>query len=152
MIEAMQAPQAPRTPMPTRQQIQASPAPWLIAITLLSAVQTTASSPGWAQMSPVCERNGKREYCALTPIPAATTTSQVVDLIMFADDRVYRVERDLQSCRKISPNVETCNARITAPPAGSRSIPALYRATYFEGGVKHDYSGRGIRIGYRVAD
>lgn len=129
-----------------------TPLPALLTTTLLSTTLALAALPALAQMSPVCERNGRRDYCALTPVPGSTNARQVVDLIMFADNSVYRVERSLQSCRRVSEKVETCSARITPPPAGSASIPAVFRSTYFEGGVKHEVIARGIRLSYNVAD
>jgi hypothetical protein len=152
MIESVLEPQAPSPSMPTPQQTWTNPAPVLAALALFTALLPLANLPASAQMSPVCQRNGKRDYCALTPVPAASNARQVVDVIMFADDRVYRVERDLQSCRRISETVETCNARITSPPGRTQSLPAMYRATYFEGGVKHEYISRGLRLTYHVAD
>lgn len=128
-----------------------APLPALLT-TLLTTTLALAALPALAQMSPVCERNGRRDYCALTPVPGSTNARQVVDLIMFADNSVYRVERNLESCRKISERVETCNARISKPPGAAQSIPATYRATTFEGGVKHEYIGKGIRLSYSYAD
>jgi len=123
-----------------------------LATILFSTLLALAAVPVQAQLSPVCERNGRRDYCALTPVAASTNARQVSDLIMFADNTVVQVFRNLESCKKISEMVETCNARITRRTGGSQSIPATYRATFFEGGVKHEYISKGLRITYHVAD
>ena len=105
-----------------------------------------------AQLSPNCERNGKRDYCAITPVAGATNLKQSFDMIMFADNTVYEVSRNLDSCKKVAPNIETCNAKIITPPGNPKPIPAFYRRTFYEGGVKQEYVGKGIRIMYIYVD
>jgi hypothetical protein len=105
-----------------------------------------------AQLSPNCERNGKRDYCAITPVAGATNLKQAFDMIMFADNTVYEVLRNQDSCKKVAPNIETCNAKIITPPGNPKSIPAFYRRTFYEGGVKQEYVGRGIHIMYVYVD
>ncbi len=105
-----------------------------------------------AQLSPNCERNGKRDFCAITPVAGATSLRQVFDMIMFADNTVYEVQRNEESCRKVAPSVETCNAKIITPPGSSKPIPAFYRRTFYEGGVKQEYVGKGIHITYFYVD
>jgi len=105
-----------------------------------------------AQLSPNCERNGKRDYCAITPVAGATNLKQSFDMIMFADNVVYEVSRNLESCKKVAPNIETCNAKIITPPGNPKPIPAFYRRTFYEGGVKQEYVGKGIHIMYVYVD
>lgn len=111
-----------------------------------------AAIPAGAQLSPNCERNGRRDHCALTPVAGATTEKQGFDMIMFADHTVYEVLRNLESCRKISDRVETCNAKIISPPGNPKAIAAYYRRTFFEGGVRHEYVGKGIHLTYHFLD
>ncbi len=76
-----------------------------------------------AQLSPNCERNGKRDYCAITPIAGATTEKRSFDMITFADHTVYEITRNLESCKKISEKVQTCNAKIITPPETLKRYP-----------------------------
>jgi hypothetical protein len=122
---------------------------------LLLALAITAAlfgSDANAQLSPNCERNGKRDYCAITPVAGATNVKQTFDMIMFADGTVYEVLRSERSCKKVAQNIETCNAKIITPPGNPRSIPAFYRRTFYEGGVKQEYVGKGIHIVYLFID
>jgi hypothetical protein len=105
-----------------------------------------------AQLSPNCTRNGRRDYCAITPIAGATNEKQSFDMITFADHTVYEVTRNLESCKKISEKVETCNAKIITPPGNPKTIPAFYRRTFYEGGVKQEYVGKGIHLTYVFLD
>lgn len=103
-----------------------------------------------AQMSPNCERNGRRDYCALTAGTAATPAGQQpVDLIVFADHSVYEVWRDPRTCRTAGA-LTTCDARIQV--RGGRSLPALYRGTAYEGGYRNEYRAPGLRFSYGVLD
>ena len=113
-------------------------------------IATTPSAN--AQLSPNCERNGKRDYCAITPVAGATTEKQSFDMITFADHTVYEVTRNLESCKKASEKIETCNAKIIAPPGNPKPIPAFYRRTFYEGGVKQEYVGKGIHLTYFFLD
>ena len=105
-----------------------------------------------AQLSPNCERNGKRDYCAITPVVGATTERQSFDMVTFADHTVYEVTRNLESCKKISEKLETCNAKIITPPGNAKTIAAYYRRTFYEGGVKQEYVGKGIHLTYFFLD
>ena len=122
------------------------------AIAVLGGYAATALPNANAQLSPNCERNGKRDYCAITPIAGATTEKQSFDMITFADHSVYEITRNLESCKKISEKVQTCNAKIITPPGNAKTIPAFYRGTFYEGGVKHEYVGRGIHLTYFFLD
>lgn len=119
---------------------------------LLGGFSWVAGLDAAAQLSPNCERNGKHDYCAVTPVAGATTETQSFDLITFADHTVYEVTRSLASCKKISENVERCNAKIIAPPGSSKILPAFYRRTFHEGGVKQEYVAQGIHLTYFYLD
>jgi hypothetical protein len=113
------------------------------AVAILGAVVV----PGLAvqaQLSPNCERNGKHDYCAITPVAGATNQKRAFDIIMFADHTAYEVMRNLESCKAISEKIETCDAKIITPPGNAKPIPAFYRRTFYEGGVKQEYGGRGF--------
>jgi hypothetical protein len=69
-------------------------------------------------------------------------------MIMFADNTVYEVLRSQESCKRVAPSIETCDAKIITPPGNLKSIAAFYRRTFYEGGVKQGYVGKGIRITY----
>ena len=73
-------------------------------------------------------------------------------MITFADHTVYEVMRNLDSCKKVSEKVETCNAKIITPPGNQNAIPAFYRRTFYEGGVKQEYVGRRIHLTYFFLD
>lgn len=105
-----------------------------------------------AQYSPNCLRNNQKDYCAITPIAGATTEKQAFDMITFADHTVYEVLRNETSCRNISAQVRTCNAKIINPPGNPKPIHAFYRGTSYEGGYKHEYIGKGIRLTYFFLD
>ncbi len=117
----------------------------------LGLVVLTAAS-AHAQLSPNCERNGRRDYCAITPLAGATNEKQSFDMITFADHTVYEVTRNLESCKKISEKVETCNAKIMTPPGNPKAIAAFYRRTFYEGGVKQEYVGKGVHLTYFFLD
>jgi hypothetical protein len=102
------------------------------------------------QLSPNCLRNGKRDYCALTPIKEATSDKQISDTVVFADHTQYVVLRNETSCKNITDKIRTCNAKITKPQGQTGS--AFYRGTSYEGGYKHEYVGRDIQITYFYLD
>jgi hypothetical protein len=129
-----------------------SRAPLAALLGCFCVITTLPSLQANAQLSPKCERNGKRDYCAITPIAGATTIKQTFDMIMFADDTVYEVIRYNESCRIISDKVETCSARIITPPGNPDPISAIYRRTFYEGGVRQEYIGKGIHITYHFVD
>lgn len=117
----------------------------------IAAAVVLSQAHAKAQLSPNCERNGHHDCCALTPVAAATTNQRSVDKITFADHTVYEVMRNESSCKNASATVRTCNATITAV-GRQPSIPAFYRGTYYEGGYKHEYIGKGIHLTYFYLD
>lgn len=122
------------------------------AVAVMGGYAATALPGADAQLSPNCQRNGKSDYCAITPLAGATNEKQSFDMITFADHTVYEVTRNLESCKKVSEKVETCNAKIITPPRNPKSIPAFYRRTFYEGGVKQEYVGKGIHLTYFFLD
>lgn len=123
-----------------------------IAATLLLLAAGEWLQPARAQLSPNCQRNGRKDYCAITPIAGATTERQAFDMVTFADHTVYEVLRNETSCRQISEAVRTCDAKIITPPGNPQAIPAYYRGTRYEGGYRHEYVGRGVHIVYVFLD
>jgi hypothetical protein len=119
---------------------------------VLGGVLMTTTLIASAQLSPNCERNGKRDYCAITPVAGATTEKRSFDMITYADHTVYEVSRNLESCKKVSEKVETCDATIVTPPRNPKSVRAYYRRTFYEGGVKQEYVGKGIHLTYFFLD
>lgn len=125
--------------------------PLVAAVGILGAVVASGLA-AHAQLSPNCERNGQRDYCAITPVAGATNQKQAFDILMFADHTAYEVMRNLESCKAITEKIETCDAKIITPPGNAKPIPAFYRRTFYEGGVKQEYVGQGIRLAYFYLD
>ena len=119
---------------------------WLARFLALTMV---ALAPAGAQLSPNCERNGRRDYCAVSPMNGIPDkVSQAI--ITFADHSVYEVMRNEASCKNITDKIRTCNAKIVIRPG--QSVPAYYRGTYYEGGYKNEYVGKGIHLTYFYLD
>ena len=128
------------------------PAPLAVTAALVAAGVIASALVARAQLSPNCERNGRRDYCAITPVAGATNEKQAFDMITFADHTVYEVMRNLGSCKAITDKVETCDAKIITPPGNPKALPAFYRRTFYEGGVKQEYVGGGIHLTYFYLD
>ncbi len=126
--------------------------PFHAALAVTAFLLAAGAQPLQAQLSPNCERNGRRDYCAITPVAGATNEKQAFDMITFADHTVYEVMRNLSSCKAISEKVETCDAKIITPPGNPKPVPAYYRRTFYEGGVKQEYVGAGIHLTYFFLD
>jgi len=124
----------------------------LLAAGVLGGVAAGLTSAAMAQYSPNCLRNGKSDYCAITPMESADKKDEVLTAITFADHTAYEVVRNEASCKNTSDKVMTCNARIVAPQGGGKPMPAFYRGTYYEGGYKHEYVGKGIHLTYFFLD
>lgn len=118
----------------------------LITSGVLCGVAAGLTSAVVAQYSPNCERNGKSDDCAITPMERAGNKDEILTAITFSDHTVYEVVRNEASCKNSSEKVMTCNARIIAPRGGEKPIPAFYRGTDYEGGYKHEYVGKGIHL------
>ncbi|MEB3193605.1 MAG: hypothetical protein VKO19_00590 [Cyanobacteriota bacterium] len=119
---------------------------WLAPFLALTMV---ALAPAGAQLSPNCERNGRRDYCAITP-GANTPSHPAQEIITFADHSVYEVMRNEASCRNITDKIRTCHAKIVSRPG--QEIQAFYRGTSYEGGYKNEYVGKGIHLTYFYLD
>jgi hypothetical protein len=124
----------------------------LLAAGVLGGMAAGLTSAAMAQYSPNCLRNGKSDYCAITPMERADKKNEVLTAITFADHTAYEVVRNEASCKNTSDKVMTCNARIVAPQGGGKPMPAFYRGTYYEGGYKHEYVGKGIHLTYFFLD
>lgn len=107
------------------------------------------SAPVQAQYSPNCERNGRRDACAFTAFAGGNSLD--VGVLVFADHRVYGLQRDERSCRDRGP-VRLCKAWILAPPGSSTPIPATYRGTAYEGGYRHDYLSPKLTLRFTYLD
>jgi|688.fasta_scaffold00164_107 hypothetical protein len=116
---------------------------------VLLALLMLAQAPAEAQLSPNCERNGRRDYCAVSPM-ASSPNQQSKEIITFADHSVYEVMRNEASCKNTADKIRTCHAKILVRPG--ESMPAFYRGTYYEGGYKNEYVGKGIHITYFYLD
>lgn len=123
-----------------------------LAALVLLALGWSLMPGALAQYSPNCLRNGKKDFCAITPVPGATTEQQTVELLTFADHAVYELLRNEGSCRKAAEHLRTCDARIITPPGSPQAIPAFYRGTDYEGGYRHEYVGKGIHLIYFFLD
>lgn len=119
--------------------------------TTLTLALSLAPEIACAQFSPNCERNGRRDYCAVT-LDGEGPNGQAVARVTFADHTVYRLVRNEASCKAQSQQVRTCHAKIITPPDHSVAIAAFYRGTAYEGGYRHDYIGRGIQITFTFLD
>ncbi len=105
-----------------------------------------------AQYAPKCQRNGKPEACIITPIKSASNEKQTAERIIFSDHTAYAVIRNELSCKTIATTTRTCHAKIITPPGAPKAIAATYRGTYYEGGYRHAYTGKGIQIVYFYLD
>jgi hypothetical protein len=112
--------------------------------------------PGWGQLSPNCQLNGRPLACAITPgpdgPPAANglpTTSSLT--VMYADGQAFRLVKQEASCRQRGLRSE-CPATITPSNGFGSAVSGTYRGLAYEGGYRNDYSGGGIRIVYFFVD
>lgn len=103
-----------------------------------------------AQFAPLCERNGRRDYCAVTIEPSRGDGVEVWTVV-FADLSRYRLLRYSRRCRQQAPQ-ERCEAAIEGVPGRRGPLSAEYRALRHEGGVSHVYAGAGLRILIPVLD
>ena len=123
----------------------------LLAASALSVLALAAATPAvMAQYSPNCERNGRRDFCAYTPGPDPAGGGLDAGRLVFADQRVYGLQRDERSCRERG-QVRTCRAWILSP-GSDRPIPATYRGTAYEGGYRHEYISTKLRLSYSFLD
>jgi hypothetical protein len=121
----------------------------LIALTLTPI-------PGWGQISPNCQLNGRPLACAITPgpegPPAANglpTTSSLT--VMYADGQAFRLVKQEARCQLRGPRSD-CPATITPRNGFGSAVAATYRGLADEGGYRHEYNGGGIRIVYFFVD
>jgi hypothetical protein len=113
-------------------------------------VATGLVLPSQAQLSPRCERNGKLDYCAVTQSPAKGDPNAVREVVVFANGDTYRIFRSDSACKAITPFQRACDA-IIQPPSGA-PMHAQYIGTYYEGGYRHEYRGKNLKIVYFYMD
>lgn len=106
-------------------------------------------SPARSQYSPNCERNGRRDHCALTPGRAAAGWERLT--VVFADHSVYQLERDDRRCRDKGAD-RICPARLQSAKTQGRWMTGTYKGTAYEGGYRHAYSGGGLQIVFSFLD
>jgi hypothetical protein len=122
---------------------------WRLAAGLGLALALVTPAP--AQYSPNCERNGRREFCAYTPGSDAGAEGLSSGWLVFADHRVYEVQRDERSCRDQGP-LRLCKGWILTPPGSPKPLAATYRGTSYEGGYRHEFIGTGLRLTFTFLD
>ena len=112
--------------------------------------------PGWGQISPNCQLNGRPLACAITPGPAGPpaanglpTTSSLT--AMDADGQAFRLVKQEARCQQRGPRSE-CPATITPRNGFGSAVAATYRGLAYEGGYRNEYEGGGIRIVYFFVD
>lgn len=106
--------------------------------------------PSQAQLSPRCERDGKLDYCAVTQSPAKEDPNAVREVVAIANGDTFRIFRSDSACMKITPFQRACDA-IIQPPLGAL-IHEHYIGTYYEGGYRHEYIGKNLKIVYFYMD
>jgi hypothetical protein len=106
--------------------------------------------PSQAQLSPRCERNDKLDYCAVTQSPAKGDPTAVREVVVFANGDTFRIFRSDSACMTITPFQRACDA-IIQPPLGV-PMHAQYNGTYYEGGYRHEYRGKNLKIVYFYMD
>jgi hypothetical protein len=144
-----------RGPLGLRRQGRAFRA-WAAAGAGLLIALALPPIPGWGQISPNCQLNGKPLACAITPgpdgAPAANglpTTSSLT--VMYADGQAFRLLKQEARCRQRGLR-NTCPATITPRNGFGSAVAATYRGLAYEGGYRNDYDGGGIRIVYFFVD
>ncbi|MEB3332763.1 MAG: hypothetical protein VKI83_09775 [Synechococcaceae cyanobacterium] len=108
------------------------------------------NTPAQAQYSPNCERNGRRDHCALTfSRPSQAGWERIT--VVFADHSVFQLERDERRC--LDKGAERlCPARLQTAGSQGRWLPATYKGRAYEGGYRHAYSGGGTQIVFSFLD
>ena len=132
----------PRAAWASRNLLRFS-APWLLVL--------CCGMPLQAQMSPNCERNGRRIACAYTPWPTSSSAAREAGRVVFADHTIVEVQRESSSCRDHG-NTRRCKAWILSPPSTERPDAAVYLGTASEGSYRHRYSSSRLQITYWVFD
>ena len=122
----------------------------LLTLGLLSG-QPPAGQHARAQYSPNCLYNGRPDPCALTPGPADAASGDDVVTVVYADHRVFRLQRNGSACRHQDTRT-TCPATVILNNGFGRSLAGNYVGTAYEGGYRHEYSAAGHRITYFFLD
>jgi hypothetical protein len=137
--------------MPHRTGSAGAPRAWALALVSLWAGVVATPSALQAQVSPHCERNGRRDFCAYTPGADGAPGGLDAGRLVFADHTVYGLQRDDASCRDRGP-VRLCKAWILSPPGSDHPIPATYRGIAYEGGYRHTYQSAHLQLTYTFLD
>ena len=126
--------------------------PRLAALSALLGGLISGSGPAaLAQMSPNCERNGRKLACAYTPWPASSTAQREAGRVVFADHTIVELQLEPGSCR-LQGRERLCKAWILAPAAAGQPQPARYQGTAYEGGYRHAYRSSKLQLTYWVLD
>ena len=112
--------------------------------------------PGWGQMSPNCQLNGRPLACALTPGPDGPPAANGLPstgsfTVMYADGQAFRLLKQEARCHQQGRRSD-CPATITPHNGFGTAVPATYHGLAYEGGYRHEYNGGGIRIVYFFVD
>lgn len=113
---------------------------WIMASPVLPA-------PGLAQLSPLCERNGRPDYCAYTAEDDGSDGQREMAWIVFADHTRVRLVRDELNCRA-EGEFRVCDAWMSIPRTASQLLPASYRGRCIPGGYRHEYRSRVLQFAY----
>lgn len=102
-----------------------------------------------AQVSPLCERNGRPDYCAYTPEEDGSAPERETAWIVFADQMRVRLVRDEANCRAQGA-FRLCQAWMTLTSAAGEPLPAQYRGRCIPGGYRHEYRSRVLQLAFVV--
>ena len=112
--------------------------------------------PGWGQISPNCQLNGRPLACAITPGPdgpqaanGLPTTSSLT--VMYSDGQAFRLVKQEARCRQQGPR-SICPAQITPRNGFGSAVAGTYFGRADEGSYRNEYGGGGIRIVYFFVD
>lgn len=125
--------------------------PWgntLVGAMMVATLGWQAASQ--AQVSPHCERNDRRDYCAVT-VNSDRDSGYPSAWIVWADHSKVEVIRDERSCHDSGP-VRTYQASMRVVPGEDQPVRAQYRGTAYEGGYRHEYSRPGLKIAFSYLD
>ncbi|MFM7086226.1 MAG: hypothetical protein ACKOXO_04435 [Cyanobium sp.] len=132
-----------------------------------------AATTALAQLSPQCERNGRREFCAVTfeansPRPGesggfeqpgegegsvgdAAGPKPLSLWVVFADHSKVKLLLKEHTCSDDGPK-RRCQAEMQASPGNDHPSPAHYIGTAYEGGYRHEYTMPGLQIVFSYLD
>jgi len=115
----------------------------------IAAAPPALPAPPLAQMSPLCERNGRPDFCAYTPEEDGSAAVRETAWIVFADMTRVRLVRDEANCRAQGA-LRLCRAWMALASAGGEPLPAQYRGRCVPGGYRHEYRSRVMQLAFVV--